>query len=155
AWPRRGTARHTCWASTWARPVPTRPTSPPPWPTSGCTSACGAARSGGRATGSTPTTTSTACSPRWPRPGARPMARRCRICAIDAGDAEAAVVLDDEHAVAFLDVRPLFPGHTLLVPRAHHETLPDLPVELVGPLFGSARRLATAVRDATGAEGTF
>ena len=65
------------------------------------------------------------------------------------------MVLDDDHAVGFLDVRPLFPGHTLLVPRTHHETLPDLPVEEVGPLFEQARRLATAVRDATGAQGTF
>lgn len=77
------------------------------------------------------------------------------FCAIVSGEADAHVVWEDEHAVAFLDVRPLFPGHTLLVPRAHHETLPDLPVEDVGPLFETARRLATAVRDATGAEGTF
>ena len=83
------------------------------------------------------------------------MARRCTFCAIVAGDAEAHVVLDDDHAVGFLDVRPLFPGHTLLVPRTHHETLPDLPVEEVGPLFESVRHLATAVRDATGAQGTF
>jgi histidine triad (HIT) family protein len=72
-----------------------------------------------------------------------------------AGDAAAHVVLDDDRAVAFLDLRPLFPGHTLLVPRAHHETLTDLPVDEVGPLFERARRLAAAVESALGAVGTF
>jgi histidine triad (HIT) family protein len=65
------------------------------------------------------------------------------------------VVLDDDQAMAFLDVRPLFPGHTLLVPRDHHETLPDLPLERVGPLFERAQRLAVAVERGLGATGTF
>ena len=65
------------------------------------------------------------------------------------------MVLDDEGFVAFLDVRPLFPGHTLVVPRAHVETLVDLPSELVGPLFGWARRLARAMEDGLGAAGSF
>ena len=65
------------------------------------------------------------------------------------------MVLDDEGFVAFLDVRPLFPGHTLVVPRAHVETLVDLPSELVGPLFGRARRLARAMEDGLGAAGSF
>jgi len=72
-----------------------------------------------------------------------------------AGDAPADLVLDEAEAVAFLDVRPLFPGHCLLVPRAHHQTLVELPPELVGPLFGAARRLATAVEDAMEAHGSF
>ncbi len=65
------------------------------------------------------------------------------------------MVLDDEGFVAFLDVRPLFPGHTLVVPRVHVETLVDLPSELVGPLFGRARRLARAMEDGLGAAGSF
>lgn len=83
------------------------------------------------------------------------MAPPCPFCAIVAGAEPSAVVLDDDVAVAFLDVRPLFKGHTLLVPREHHETLVDLPLPLVGPLFERARRLALAVEDGLGAAGTF
>ena len=79
----------------------------------------------------------------------------CAFCRIVAGDASAHVVLDDEVAFAFLDVRPLFPGHTLLVPRAHHETLVDLPADLVEPLFSRARRLAGAMEHTLGATGSF
>ncbi len=79
----------------------------------------------------------------------------CVFCQVVAGEAPADLVLDEAEAVAFLDVRPLFPGHCLLVPRAHHETLVELPAELVGPLFGAARRLATAVEDAMEAHGSF
>jgi histidine triad (HIT) family protein len=79
----------------------------------------------------------------------------CTFCRIIAGDLPAHVVLDDDTCLAFLDVRPVFPGHVLLVPRAHHETLPDLPPALVGPLFERARALATAVPVAMGATGTF
>jgi histidine triad (HIT) family protein len=52
-------------------------------------------------------------------------------------------------------VRPVFEGHTLLVPRSHHETLADLPAELIEPLFANAQMLSRAVVDATGAVGTF
>lgn len=83
------------------------------------------------------------------------MSAGCLFCAIVAGERPAHVVLDDEVAVAFLDVRPLFPGHTLLVPREHHATLTDLPEELVGPLFTRARRLTAAVQEATAAAGSF
>ena len=79
----------------------------------------------------------------------------CRFCAIVAGDVEAQVVFDGPDSLAFLDNRPLFPGHSLLVPREHHETLWDLPDELVGPLFADARLLALAVREAMGAQGAF
>jgi histidine triad (HIT) family protein len=65
------------------------------------------------------------------------------------------VVLDEPAGLAFLDVRPVFPGHCLLVPRPHHEALPDLPAELVGPLFLAVRRLAVAVEAAMEAHGTF
>ena len=72
-----------------------------------------------------------------------------------AGQAFAEVVLHDEAFVAFLDDRPLFPGHTLLVPRSHRETLIDLAAELVGPLFSRARRLARAMEDGLDAVGSF
>jgi len=79
----------------------------------------------------------------------------CVFCRIVAGQAEAHMVLDDDIAIAFLDTRPLFAGHTLLVPRAHHETLADLPPELVQPLFSRAQRLARVMEEGFGAAGTF
>ena len=79
----------------------------------------------------------------------------CLFCRVVAGDVAAHVVLDEPASVAFLDHRPLFPGHCLLVPRPHHETLVDLPEPLVAPLFEAARRLAGAVESAMGAEGSF
>jgi histidine triad (HIT) family protein len=82
-------------------------------------------------------------------------AANCVFCEIVAGRTPAHVVLDDDGFMAFLDVRPLFPGHTLLVPRDHHETLGDLPVPLVGPLFERARRLAQVMEDGLGAAGSF
>jgi histidine triad (HIT) family protein len=84
-----------------------------------------------------------------------PVSAECRFCAIARGDADALVVLDDEQVLAFLDHRPLFPGHSLLIPREHYETLPDLPDALLEPLFGAARLLARAVVDAFDAEGSF
>ncbi len=79
----------------------------------------------------------------------------CAFCAIAAGEAPAAVVLDEPEHVAFLDVRPLFEGHVLLCPRPHWETLPDLPPERAGPLFQAAQRLCVAVASAMDAQGTF
>ncbi len=79
----------------------------------------------------------------------------CAFCAIVAGATPAHVVASDDHTLAFLDVRPVFPGHVLLVPREHHETLGDLPPALVGPLFDAARRLARAVEAGMEAHGTF
>jgi histidine triad (HIT) family protein len=79
----------------------------------------------------------------------------CVFCAIAAGEHPAALVLEDDVAVAFLDTRPLFPGHVLLIPRVHVETLPDLAPEDVGPFFQRAQRLTVAVRDAMDAKGTF
>ena len=65
------------------------------------------------------------------------------------------MVFQDEVSVAFLDNRPLFPGHSLLIPRQHLETLADLPDELVGPLFTNARRLSRAIPEAMGKPGSF
>jgi histidine triad (HIT) family protein len=79
----------------------------------------------------------------------------CLFCAIVAGDAPAHVVAETEHTLAFLDIRPLFPGHTLLIPKEHHETLMDLPAPLVEPLFREAQRLAGAMETALGAAGSF
>ena len=81
--------------------------------------------------------------------------RPCPFCEIVAGSRPAHIVLDDDVLVAFLDVRPLFPGHTLLVPREHLETLADLPVERLGAYFERAQRLAGAMEDVFGATGSF
>ena len=81
--------------------------------------------------------------------------KACVFCQIVAGELPAHVILDDDRFLAFLDVRPLFPGHVLLVPRDHHETLWDLPPDLLGPLNERTQRLAIAVRDATGSAGIF
>jgi histidine triad (HIT) family protein len=79
----------------------------------------------------------------------------CVFCAIAAASVEAARVLETEEVVAFLDRRPLFKGHTLVIPRAHHVTLPDLPSGLLEPLFGAARAVAAALVRGLGAEGSF
>ncbi len=79
----------------------------------------------------------------------------CVFCEIVAGAAPAFLVLDDGEAMGFLDVRPVFPGHVLVAPREHHETLVDLPAARVGPFFTSVQRVAGAVETALGAGGTF
>lgn len=65
------------------------------------------------------------------------------------------VVAETEHTLAFLDYRPVFKGHTLVVPRQHVVTLRELPDELVTPLFTEVRRVAVAVQDGLAADGTF
>ena len=79
----------------------------------------------------------------------------CPFCEIVAGEAAAEIVFEDETSVAFLDLRPLFPGHSLLVPRSHHETLADLPAALVEPYFAGAQLLSRAIPEAMGAQGSF
>ena len=83
------------------------------------------------------------------------MERACPFCAIVRKEIPADVVLEDERCVGFLDARPVFPGHVLLVPRPHVATLADLPDDSVGPLFSQARLLARAVEEGLGAEGAF
>ena len=83
------------------------------------------------------------------------MAAECLFCRIAAGREDAAIVFEDDRSVAFLDHRPLFPGHVLLVPRLHVETLPELPGDLVRPIFATAQTLCAAVERALGAAGTF
>jgi histidine triad (HIT) family protein len=79
----------------------------------------------------------------------------CAFCRIISGEIESRIVFEDAVSLAFLDHRPLFPGHSLLVPKNHYETLNDLPAELIDPLFTNARLMARAVEQAMGAEGTF
>ena len=79
----------------------------------------------------------------------------CLFCEIAAGRVPAAVVFEDQHSIAFLDHRPLFHGHVLLIPRQHVETLPDVPAASIAPLFTNAQRLTHAVESAMSAQGTF
>lgn len=79
----------------------------------------------------------------------------CLFCDVVDGSVPASVVLEDRHVLGFLDHRPVFKGHTLVVPRIHVGTLVDLPDELVVPLFAAARRTAAAMTAALGAQGTF
>jgi histidine triad (HIT) family protein len=79
----------------------------------------------------------------------------CVFCEIVAGERTAHMVVETDEAVAFLDARPLFKGHTLLLPREHVETLSDLPHDLVGPFFVQAQRLAAAMEAGLGAAGSF
>jgi histidine triad (HIT) family protein len=83
------------------------------------------------------------------------VSERCAFCAIVEGEAEAQVVFEDEASLAFLDKRPLFPGHSLLVPRAHREAIWDLGDDLLCALFANARLLSVAVREAMEARGAF
>jgi len=79
----------------------------------------------------------------------------CQFCGIVSGAVSAKIVLEDQISLAFLDYRPLFPGHCLLVTKQHYATLLELPSDLVGPLFLNARKLAAAVQRAMQADGTF
>ncbi len=79
----------------------------------------------------------------------------CLFCAIAAGSVAAEIVLESEAVLAFLDTRPVFKGHVLLVPRTHVATLPDLPDDLALPFVAASRRLATAMVAGLGAQGSF
>ena len=79
----------------------------------------------------------------------------CLFCKIARGEIAARVVFEDDNCVAFLDHRPVFPGHCLLIPKEHYETLTDLPAELIEPFFSNAQKLARAVEQGMEAHGTF
>lgn len=79
----------------------------------------------------------------------------CLFCRIVEGIDQAAIVFEDDVSMAFLDHRPLFPGHCLLIPREHYETLADLPAGLTAQMFRNAQQLTTAVERAMTAEGSF
>jgi histidine triad (HIT) family protein len=80
---------------------------------------------------------------------------QCKFCDILEGKIASEIVFEDSVSAAFLDHRPVFPGHCLLVPRAHRETLLDLTYELVAALFSNAQVLARAVEEGLDAEGSF
>ncbi len=79
----------------------------------------------------------------------------CLFCKIAAGEVPARLVFEDEISLAFLDHRPVFPGHCLLIPKDHYETLADLPENLIGPYFRNVQVLSRAVESALEAHGTF
>jgi histidine triad (HIT) family protein len=79
----------------------------------------------------------------------------CLFCAIVAGEVPAQVVLDEPTAVAFLDARPVFKGHTLVVPRVHRATLTDMPADDLGAFFGVVQRITGAVQTGLAAAGSF
>ena len=82
-------------------------------------------------------------------------ASACLFCEIVAGTRPAHVVLDTADVLAFLDVRPVFPGHCLVVPRVHVETLTELPEASLGTLFAAVQRVARAVQGGMEAHGSF
>ena len=91
------------------------------------------------------------------RPGKSPSSKanaECVFCVIIRGDKDAVTVLENDHVIAFLDHRPLFRGHTLLVPKIHVRVLSDLPADLVPEFFTTAQRLERAVEDGLGADGS-
>jgi histidine triad (HIT) family protein len=79
----------------------------------------------------------------------------CVFCGIVSGSVPAFVVASEEAGIAFLDTRPVFPGHTLVIPRAHIPTLTDLPSTLLPGYFALVQRVAAAVEAGMGADGTF
>lgn len=83
------------------------------------------------------------------------MVTDCTFCDIAAGKHPAHIVLADDLVVAFLDARPVFKGHVLIIPRQHFVTLADLPGELLGPYFGTVQLVSARLPDALGAQGSF
>ena len=79
----------------------------------------------------------------------------CIFCKVVRKELSATVVFEDDQSIAFLDHRPLFHGHCLLVPKQHYETLSDLPSGLIKPLFETAQLLSRAIEAAMKAQGTF
>jgi histidine triad (HIT) family protein len=84
-----------------------------------------------------------------------PTTSACSFCKIVHGEVRARIVFEDEISLAFLDHRPVFPGHCLLVPKQHYETLTDLPENLIRPFFKNVQLLTRAVESAMEAHGTF
>ena len=80
------------------------------------------------------------------------MPEGCIFCRIVEGEAPARTVYEDEDTVAFLDVNPLSEGHTLVVPKAHHETLADLSEDEAATLMRTIHRLAPRIETAVEAD---
>ncbi len=83
------------------------------------------------------------------------MVAGCLFCRVVAGDEAAHIVWDTTETVGFLDIRPVFKGHVLVVPRVHVDTFTELPDDLVAPFFTAGRRIAAAMIEALGAQGSF
>jgi len=79
----------------------------------------------------------------------------CEFCKLVTKEVKSYIVFEDEISLAFLDIKPLFPGHILLIPKNHFETFADIPVELIAPLFRNAKLLDLAVEKALKADGSF
>ncbi len=77
------------------------------------------------------------------------------FCRIASGEEKAQIVFEDDISIAFLDFRPVFKGHCLLITKTHYQTLADLPRELVGPIFGNVQLLSRGVQEVLSADGTF
>ncbi|MBC7320222.1 HIT family protein [bacterium] len=81
--------------------------------------------------------------------------KECIFCKIIRGESEGYIVFEDDISLAFLDIRPLNPGHCLLVPKEHYETLMDIPEELIGPLFKNAKLISRAIELGLAVQGIF
>ncbi|PYS22025.1 MAG: HIT family protein [Acidobacteria bacterium] len=79
----------------------------------------------------------------------------CLFCTMSHTANLVRIVFEDDVSIAFLDHRPVFPGHCLLIPKKHFETLADLPADLIEPFFKNVQLLATAVEAGLLADGTF
>ena len=75
----------------------------------------------------------------------------CIFCKIIAGEIPSANVYEDEQFLAFLDINPVAPGHTLLIPKAHHPMMADLPDELIGPIYQAAKQFMQRIKAAIAA----
>lgn len=79
----------------------------------------------------------------------------CQFCEIASGRLPVKYIFEDEDCVAFLDHRPLFLGHSLIIPKKHYVTLTDLPASLIGPFFIQVQHLSKAIQIALSSQGTF
>jgi histidine triad (HIT) family protein len=82
------------------------------------------------------------------------MSKTCTFCQIAKGQLEARLIYEDQLTLAFLDINPLAPGHTLVIPKAHYEHLEDLPTEQFGPFFEAVRLVTQRIQQALGVEAT-
>ena len=94
-------------------------------------------------------------STKLPRESVNENKTACLFCRIASRELDAKIIFEDAISIAFLDIRPLFHGHCLLITKAHYETITDLPRDLIGPFFLNVQLLARAVQDAMQAEGAF
>jgi histidine triad (HIT) family protein len=79
----------------------------------------------------------------------------CLFCRIVAGTVPGRTVLDTRDVLAFLDTRPVFKGHTLVVPKEHADNLADVEEQALTAVFTAARRVSAAMQEALGAQGSF